>query len=86
MLEVRVVRAGFQQQHRAMGVVRQARRDHATRRTCSDDDDIVLHPFLSQVRFPSTSERAGYRTGGHIIQPRRPLFRSRSRCPWPVVT
>ena len=29
---------------------------------------------------------AGYRTGGHIIQPRRPVLRSRSRCPWPVVT
>ncbi len=46
----------------------------------------------SILEFPScgyrsfSGERMGYRTGGHIIQPRRPVLRSRSRWPWPVVT
>ena len=46
-VEVRVVLAGLQQQHRPSRVFRQPTGQHRSRRSPSDDNDIVLHRFSS---------------------------------------
>ena len=42
-VDVRVVRTGFQKQHRAVWVFGQSRCEDGPRRPCADNDEIVLH-------------------------------------------